>query len=147
PGGGLGMGLLGGRDWSPEQPFLDVMKSARDWIGHQPGQWGGLDHEALAGMGALGDHGWPKHVPEGLDAIGTVLLTDMPPEARDLAGRYLVTWSGRGEVSVGGLARNPRREGSRILFDFTPGPGLVDLRITASDPADPVRELRVVRED
>ncbi|SEB49564.1 hypothetical protein [Rhodobacter sp. 24-YEA-8] len=144
---GLGMGLLGGRDWSPEQPFLDVMKSARDWIGHQPGQWGGQEHDALAAAGVLDDQGWPRRIPEGLDAIGTVLLTDMPPGARDLAGRYLVTWGGTGDVAVGGLARNPRRDGSRIIFDFTPGPGLVDLRITASDPADPVRDIRVLRED
>ncbi|NPD13882.1 hypothetical protein HOY34_01545 [Xinfangfangia sp. D13-10-4-6] len=144
----LGMGLLGGRDWSPEQPFLDVMKSARDWIGHRPGQWGGMDHDALAAQGVLDAQGWPTRLPEGLEAIGTVLLTDMPAEARDLAGRYLVTWTGQGQVSVGGLARNPRATGpGALVFDFTPGPGLVDLRITATDPADPIRNIRVVRED
>ncbi|WP_157970861.1 hypothetical protein [Pseudogemmobacter bohemicus] len=146
-GSGLGMGLLGGRDWSPEQPFLDVMKSARDWIGHRPGQWGGEDHDALAAAGVLDGQGWPRLIPPDLESIGTVMLTDMPEGAQDLAGRYLVTWSGTGEVGLGGLARNPRREGRRITFDYSPGPGLVDLRITASDPADPVRNIRVSRAD
>ncbi len=143
----LGMGLLGGRDWSPEQPFLDVMKSAREWIGHQPGQWGGQDHAGLQAAGVLDAEGWPTRIPGGLDSIGTVLLTDMPVGARDLAGRYLVTWEGKGSLSLGGLARNPRADQGGMVFDYMPGPGLVDLRITATDPADPLRRIRVVRAD
>lgn len=43
PGGGLrggnvGFGLAAVTDWSVQQPFLDVFKTARPWIGHLPGQ-------------------------------------------------------------------------------------------------------------
>src|SRR5690606_7033388 len=34
-----------------------------------------------------------------------------------------------------------------VRFDFTPGPGYVDIRIQRTDPADPVRAITVVRED
>ncbi len=34
----MGVGLAGIADWSVQQPFIDVMKSARQWIGNRPGQ-------------------------------------------------------------------------------------------------------------
>lgn len=37
----LAMGLNGISDWSTEQPFVDLMKSARPWTGHLPDRWDG----------------------------------------------------------------------------------------------------------
>ena len=64
-GPSLAMGLNGIADWTTEQPFVDLMKTARPWTGHLPGQWGGWDHAALAAAGSLDDAGWPTAHPAG----------------------------------------------------------------------------------
>lgn len=136
-------------DWSTEQPFLDVMKTARRWIGHKPGQWGGMDHAEIEAAGLLDAEGWPRAVPGDLGSIGTVILTDLPEEAQLHAGRYRLRFEGDGIVEVTGRARNVRYGKGEITFDFTPGPGPVDIRIQRTDrrgTGDPVRNITVVME-
>ena len=143
----LGLGLMGVHDWSPEQPFLDVMKTARPWLGHRPGTWGGMEEAELRAAGLLDAEGWPLRIPEGLDSIGTVILTDLPEGAVDLAGRYLVLWEGKGEIVLHGRARDIRPEAGGLGFSYSPGEGLIDFRIIATDPSDPIRRIRVVKAD
>lgn len=143
----LAWGLAGVDDWSPQAPFLDLMKTARPWIGHLPGQWGGVSFEELRAGGHLDAQGWPLSIPEGVQKLETLILTDLPQGARSLAGRYLVTWQGRGRLVLGGRARDVAAGPEGIRFSFTPGPGPVAIAITATDPADPIRSIRVVRED
>ena len=47
------IGLAGVADWSAQQPFINVMKTARPWIGHETGQWGGLTESDLREQGVL----------------------------------------------------------------------------------------------
>lgn len=143
----LALGLAGVNDWSVQQPFLDVMKTARPWTGHLPDQWGGWSHDDLAAKGYLDPNGWPKALPAELTGITTLILTDLPPDAGGVAGRYVLTWDGDGTLKVDGLARIASATPGRILFDYSPGEGAVLLTITATDPANPIRNIRVVRED
>ncbi len=145
--GNVGIGLAAVNDWSVQQPFLDVMKTARPWIVHKPGQWGGAGHAELVEGDYLDDDGWPKRLPRELGTLGTVILTDLPQEAGYTAGRYRLAFEGQGIVEVGGRARNIRYGDGEVRFDFTPGEGLVDIRIQRSDPDDPVREITVVKEE
>lgn len=144
------IGLAPVTDWGAQQPFIDVMKTARPWIGHLPGRWGGVDTPALAERGLLGEDGWPLSVPGDLGAIGTILLTDLPEDADTLAGRYVLRFEGSGIVEVSGRASSIRYGPNRITFDFTPGPGGVEVKIQRSDPrgtGDHVRNITVMRED
>jgi hypothetical protein len=146
----LAIGLAPVNDWSTQQPFLDVMKSARRWIGHIPGQWGGVDFDAIEAAGVLDSEGWPTRVPGDLNAIGTVILTDLPEQATALAGRYRLTFEGEGIVEVGGRGSNKRYHDNEVTFDFTPGKGPVEIRIQRSDPdntGEYVRNIRVVHTD
>lgn len=147
---GMAVNPGGIADWASLQPFIDVMKSARSWIGHMPGQWGGQDHHDLEAAGHLDENGWPVRIPPELSAIGTVLLTDLPEEAHLLAGRYVLRYEGEGILEVGGRVRNRRRRGKEISFDFTPGDGLIDLRITRTgnkeDGSDHIRNITIVHE-
>jgi hypothetical protein len=146
PSGGIN--LAGIADYSTQTPFLDLMKTARPWTGHLPGQWGGCDHACLADRGALSPEGWPLAIPDGVEAIEALVLTDLPPGAVSLAGRYVLRWAGQGEVRLTGLARDTERTGPQEWrFSFRPGPGTVGIRIDAVDPADPVRDITLVRED
>jgi hypothetical protein len=143
----LAFGLAGVNDWSVQQPFLDVMKTARPWVGHLPGQWGGWDHEDLAAKGVLDENGWPKSLPSELSAIATLILTDLPEDAAGVAGRYVLTWDGNGTLALEGRAVVADAQPGRIVFDYTPGAGAVIVTLTAIDPADPIRSIVVVRED
>ncbi|NUB44934.1 hypothetical protein GEU84_011100 [Fertoebacter nigrum] len=142
----LALGLAGVYDWSVQQPFLDLMKSGRPWIGHLPGQWGGFDHPALAEAGYLDENGWPKAMPPNVTGISTVFLTDLPPQS-PAAGRYVLTYEGKGTLALDGRATNAKAEPGRITFDYLPGEGSVLLNITAIDETDPLRNITILRED
>lgn len=148
--GQMAINLADVNDWSTQQPFLDVFKTARPWIGHRPRTWGGADHEDLEAAGYLDPDGWPVAIPPELRSIGTLILTDLPPEAVDTAGRYRLTFDGDGIVEVGGRARKVRYGKGEVRFDFTPGQGGVDIRIQKTDrnrTGDYVRNIRVVKEE
>ena len=142
----IGIGLAAVNDWSTAQPFLDVMKTARPWIIHRPGRWGGGGELELATLGLLDAQGWPTALSRDLGTIGTVILTDMPEAAVSLAGRYVLRFDGTGVVEVSGRAGNIRYGRGEVRFDYTPGPGLVEIRLQRSAPDDPVRAISVVKE-
>lgn len=143
----LGMNLNAVNDWTVEQPFLDIMKTARPWVGHLPGQWGGWDHDRLAAEGWLDADGWPRGIPPALTGIATLILTDLPADAAGVAGRYELTWQGKAELTVSGLAQIVEAGDGRVVFDYAPGPGSVLITLDKIDAADPIHGLRVVRQD
>ena len=137
-------------DWNTQQPFIDRMKVARPWIGHFPGRWGGMAHHDLAAMGLLDDNGWPIRIPGELSSIGTLIMTDLPEAAQTLTGRYVLRFDGNGIVEVSGRAENVRYGANEVRFDFSPGPGGVEIKIQRSDRAgtgDYVRNISVIRTD
>lgn len=146
----MAIGLTGINDWSVQQPFLDVMKTARLWIGHRPGQWGGLEYDDMVVGGYLDDNGWLTSMPPGVGSVGTLILTDLPTEAVSLAGRYRVRFEGKGIIEPRGRVSNIRYGNNQVQFDFTPGPGSVELRIQRTDrqkTGDYVRNFTVVKLD
>jgi len=143
----LAMGLNGISDWSTQHPFVDLMKSARPWIGHKPGQWGGMTFDELRDGGHLDAQGWPLRIPEGIERLEALILTDQPEAAAHLAGRYVVLYDGQGELALTGRARQQFFEPGRAAFSYTPGEGLVGIAVEATDADDPIRNIRVVRED
>ncbi len=146
----IAMNLAAIADWSPQAPFLDHFKTTRPWIGHIAGRWGGINEAELRAAGYLDPDGWPTSIPPELGSIGTVVLTDQPETARSLAGRYRLQFQGDGIIEVGGRAQNVRYRPGEIWFDFTPGPGFVDIRIQRTDRAgtgDYVRNVTVVKQE
>ncbi|MGI3185054.1 calcium-binding protein [Nioella aestuarii] len=141
----LAMGLTGLSEWSTQMPFINLMRSARPWIGHLEGQWGGIDASELELSNYLTPEGWPLGLPEGVVALESFILSDLPPEAVGAAGRYRVTWTGRGTFRLGGRVENVDMGDHEAWFDFTPGEGPVALRIEATDAADPIRDIVVLR--
>ncbi|WP_373355185.1 hypothetical protein [Pseudoroseicyclus sp. CXY001] len=143
----LGTNLAGISDWSTQLPFIDLMKSARPWIGHLEGQWGGATMADLDAAGFISPEGWPTGLPEGVTGLETFLLTDIPAEARSTAGTYLVTWEGQARISFDGGARDVRMGDGEGRFRFEPGGPPVSLRLSRIDPDDPIRNITVMRED
>lgn len=142
----MGLNLAPVTDWSTQAPFLDVMKTARPWIVHKSGQWGGAGEAELIAGDHLDQFGWPRRLPRELGTVGTVILTDMPQQATSLAGTYRLSFEGDGIVEVLGRAQNVRYADGDVLFDYTPGPGPVEIRIQRSNTDDYVRNIAVVNE-
>lgn len=146
----LGMGLNGIADWSTQLPFLDHMKSARPWVGHLNGQWGGFDAAAFEASGLLDRNGWPTSMPEGVSAFETFVLTDMPYETPDISGLYRVRFDGQGKVDLTGRARAVRYDAGELWFRYEPGEGMVGIKISETDPegtGDYIRNISIVHEN
>ncbi len=143
----LTVGLAGVNDWSVQQPFLNLIKTARPWTGHLPGQWGGWDHDRLVAAGVLDADGWPKRLPPEINGLSTLILTDLPAEAAGVAGRYVLTYAGTADVAVEGAVKVIEAAPGRIMFDYAPGTGAVLINVAAIAEADPLRDMVVVRED
>lgn len=146
----IGMGLNGIVDWTAQQPFIDVMKTARPWTGHLPNRWGGWGPDVFAARDLLDEDGWLKAIPKEITHASTLMLTDLPPEAVSANGRYRMTYEGQGAIGVGGRVSNLKRDGDAIWFDFVAGPGFVEITITSTDPngtGDHIRDIQVVKEE
>lgn len=148
----LAIGLNGVADWTTQQPFVDIMKTARPWLGHERRKWGAWDAAKLRSEGFLDDHGWPIAMPPKVNQIESFILTDQNPEATNMAGRYRVAWQGTGRLRISGRVRNVSRpKGEKeIWFDYTPGEGEVAVTILKTDPeqtGDYIRDITVLRED
>lgn len=147
----LAMGLSGLSDWSSQQPFLDVMKTARPWIGHLPGQWGGWTEEDLAAKGYLDPNGWPRAIPPELSGIATLVLTDQPGPPLTTPRTYRLTYAGTGKLTVSGGVEKLYRRDNAIWFDTIPGTGnAVILTIEQTDPrgtGDHIRDIEILRRD
>ena len=146
----LAMGLNGVADYSAQHAFLDVMKTARPWIGHLNGQWGGFEIERLVAEGYLDENGWPLRIPPEVDRLESFLMTDLPTTAQSFAGRYVLTYEGEGRLEVAGRVSNVRYGKNQIRFDFTPGEGLVAIVLKRTDPGgkgNHIRNITVVHED
>ena len=50
---GLDAPMLSFNTAGGKEKFLDLMKTAPQWIGHLPGQWGGLTYSDLEKAGAV----------------------------------------------------------------------------------------------
>lgn len=134
------------RDWSPALPFIDWAHTMRPWLGHEPGQWGGMDYEDLVAGGYLDADGWVRDIPNGLSHVGTIWdFSGLP--AAEVAGVYVLTYEGMGEIRIRG-ADVLRKTPGRIRFRSSGGALILDIMET--DPGrtgDYIRDISVVRED
>jgi hypothetical protein len=146
----MAFGLRGVADWSVQQPFLDVFKTARPWYGHTADQWGAYMASDLDAMGALDANGWITEIPAGIDRIESFILTEMPAEATYTGGLYRLSYDGAGNISLFGAEIVSRADGE-IWFDYRPtGENMVAIIITDTDPqntGDYLRNIQVVKQE
>lgn len=139
----LGTNLSMLREWSGEWPFVDAFKLSRPWLaGERFGCWD------CAGTLDLDAHGWVRSLdttrPNGGQVANTLVFNDAI--GRYASGPYLVLYDGHGTLEYGGSA-------SKNVGASAPGRDVVDvdsrlgnfvLRLVATDPNDPLRNIRVL---
>lgn len=144
----MAVNLEGISDWTTQQPFINVRLTARPWLGHLDGQWGGISHEQLRVAGHVNDAGWPVSIPPNATKVESLILTNQPTGFRSIRGRYRLTYSGDVDLRVTGTAREISRSEGEIWFEFGPSAtGPIGIALTRINPEDPLTKLDIVHED
>ena len=132
----LGMNLNGPADWNSELPFVDAFRLSRPWISQKQGASWGQGPEL-----ALDEHGWVRRLEPDCWAE-TPLLTIAGGHYP--GGRYTVLYDGRGKLDFWGAASVVSREPGRMVLEVDPSRDGFFLRLLETDPADYVRNIRVI---
>jgi len=144
----LGVNLSPVRRWSPQQAFVNVMKSSdpfspacgkKDACGEASDDGFTLDADGYPNT-AIPDsnagRGWDR-------ARATPLLHDKGSYRRT---RFVVLYEGQGELAYGaGIRRLDGKPGREVIEYENPNGGFLD--IVQSSPDDPIRKIRVVAEE
>ena len=141
----VGTNLAGINDWTAQHPFLDRFKTAREWIASGDGVWD-------TGIAITTDaNGWPTGVPAGVTGITTIVGVD--PLSEWASGRYIVIYEGQGAIdymlTTSKVAAESHQGFDVITVNDPAAAGVQSLfmTISATDPADPIQNIHVIRED
>ena len=144
----LGSNLGGVTDFSDEFPFVNLMKSSRDWI---PGRAGCFDCRDNPSCGGV------CPVTLDRDADGYVQSLQPSQEARTViyagaglatgrlpAGTYTMLFDGSGSVSFFGASNVQNPQPGRITFDIGASNTNIGFSLTATTPGNHLRNIRIL---
>jgi len=129
-------------DYSPEFAFVDAFKMSRPWISGRKG--GSFDDGRPV---STDEDGWVTALLPDQE-IHTLVLTppaSLSPDAYP-SGLYTVLYEGDGDLSYRGAAiLQPELSAPGMdVIDCNPTRGAIQLTITRTNPANPLRAIRVV---
>ena len=133
----LGINLSGVTYYASQHPFVDEFKQSQPWVFQKEGApYGKGDPQQLR------PDGYPASLAPGqyVDAI-LAMDGDFPP------GDYLLLYDGSGDVDVRSDAKVAARASGRIEAVVRPKDHQISVRITRTNPADPVRNIRFIPRD
>lgn len=132
----IGINIEGLDDWSTEWAFVDVFKTSRSWISQREGTaWG------TGGPLALTPDGWVASLKPGQYAE-----TPMLDNGKHYpSGKYTLFYDGEGKIDFGFQGVNiVSQSKGRMVLDITPQDYGVFLRIRETNPANPIRNIRLI---
>ena len=133
----VGINLSGVTYYASQHPFVDEFKQSQPWVFQKDGApYGKGDPQPLRA------DGYPASLAPGqyVDSI-LGMDPDFPP------GEYVLLYEGKGDVDVRGDAKTASRGDGRIEMVVRPKDHQLSVRITRTDPANPVRNIRFVPRD
>jgi hypothetical protein len=121
--------------WSPQVPFVDVMKSSSEWLSGDAKDWGGGPPPDLDA------NGWVRSLRPG-QVVRKVMLREFGD--RYPGGRYLVRYKGEGKLNFGFAAKIVSERRGEMVIQVTPNDGGIYLWIEATNPADHLRDIEII---
>ncbi len=133
----VGTNLDGPSDWSTEHAFVDVFRMSRAWFSGSATQWN--DRRTIA----VDADGWVTALARDQIARTLVLSNE---SGHYPAGDYIVLYDGRGTIEYfnSGTKDIARSTPGRDVLHVDPSRGVLGLFITATDPTDYIRNIRVI---
>lgn len=130
----IGLNLFGVASYNRQQVFTNLIAQSH-WFTSTGATWSKMD------AGQLDERGWVKFLLPGQTAPRPLIL----PPAPFTAISVRCTFSGGGELSVGGIAHESGRGDRHIDFDLV-SRGRADeevawIELKRTDPADPLRNI------
>lgn len=123
-------------DWGTAWPFVDIFKIARPWFSNRAG--------APFGQGGplnLTPQGWVASLNPGQWA-DTIMFSS---SAFYPAGQYVLLYDGEGTIQfLSNSATITSQSPGRMVLNVTPRVGGIELRLAATNPANPVRNIRLI---
>ena len=133
----LGINLGGVTYWSSEIVFVDLFKHSQTFKSQAPGkgyaQGGPLD---------LTDDGWVRSLRGDGHFADSIVLSR--PRLGYPAGIYTCLYEGRGKLRFAYGTQVVEEKPGRIRVRVDADQNILSLRLTETDPANPVRNIRVV---
>jgi hypothetical protein len=134
----LGIAPFGISDWSPASPFVDVFKTAREWI-PQDVVGGPFDNGHSITTDA---DGWVTSLDPG-QAVATMMIKNS--DGWYPAGEYICLYDGEGTITFEADASVAWSTPGRMGVNITPtNTTYTLLRITATNPANYIRNIRLI---
>jgi len=133
----LGINLAGVTYWSAEIVFVDLFRHSQTWKSQAPGK--GYDQ---GGPLDLTDEGWVRSLRGDGHFADSIVLSR--PRLGYPAGVYTCLYEGKGKIGFAHRTKVVEESPGRIRVEVNNDLDLLTLRITETDPADPVRDIRFI---
>jgi hypothetical protein len=140
----LGINLESVQEWVGHWPFVDAFKTARNWIPQQisPEVWDCTGEPCNCGSNIdLTPEGWVASLAPN-QAVGTLLFREH--DGHFPRGEYVVLYDGEGDLSFHWEAKVTSSQPGRMTLNVSPGPAGIYAQITATNPQNPIRNIRVI---
>jgi hypothetical protein len=133
----FGINLGGVTYYSTEIVFVDLFKHSQIWKSQAPGKKYGR-----GGPLELTENGWVRSLADNGQFADSIILSSI--NGRYPGGVYTCLYDGRGEIKFAyGTSIVEERPG-RVRVKVEPKQNLLSLRITKTNPRDPVRNIRFI---
>lgn len=135
----LAVGLNGITDYGASQPFINVLKASREWEAKAANSSTSHTSAQMRSGGHVDSDGNPLRIPSGASHLSNYILTEINAADTTLSGRYRISWTGDGDISVHG-GQNVASGAGHVEFDYTPtGTNLIGLDITRINVNNPLK--------
>lgn len=128
----MGMGLNGISDWSPQLPFIDLMKQSRKWF-----DW---DNNKSTLPIHTDKYDWITKLEPG-QTLGTVFLTS---KSTPTYLNYFVYYEGDGLIEYHWAATKNIEKSSKGKDYITVNEGSSLLKITKTNPLNPIKNIQII---
>jgi hypothetical protein len=133
----LGINLGSVTYWSSEIVFVDLFRHSQTFKSQAPG----ADH-AQGGPLDLDDNGWVRSLRGDGHFADSIILSR--PAVGYPGGIYTCLYEGQGKIEFAYGTRLVEQTPGRMRISVEPAQNILTLRITETDPADPIRNIRVI---